>query len=150
MKEEARRTMSEALRTVELPAAAIALIKEGAVKVKATMSAPPSPLHETSSPERGQDGDLDDHGAARSETDFPHAPDGPGGTRVTKAKSGRDLEPEPTASAGCVSLTVRVPADLPTKLLRAATDRKIAKQRPSTQQGMVSEALAQWLKKNGY
>ena len=42
MKQEARRTMSEALRTVELPAAAIAVIKEGALKPRAGTNALPS------------------------------------------------------------------------------------------------------------
>ena len=42
MKQEARRTMSEALRTVELPAAAIAVIKEGALKPRADRTLCPS------------------------------------------------------------------------------------------------------------
>ena len=60
------------------------------------------------------------------------------------------MEPEPMTSTVSASMTVRLPADIPPKLLRAATDRKIAKQRPFTQQEIVAEALAQWLRKNGY
>lgn len=51
MKKEARRTMSEALRAVELPAAAIAVIKEGALKPRAgtnalAVAAPSAPGHQ--------------------------------------------------------------------------------------------------------
>jgi hypothetical protein len=39
---------------------------------------------------------------------------------------------------------------LPPLLLRASADRNIKKTRPFTQQNIIAEALADWLRKNGY
>jgi hypothetical protein len=57
-----------------------------------------------------------------------------------------EVEPEP----GLVSLTVRVPRAVPPGLLLASVDRKLKRQRPWTQQEIVAEALAHWLRKHGY
>ena len=157
MKQEARRTMSEALRTVELPAEAIAVIKEGALKSRAAASglvSPPTAPQLASEESTNLDGDdvalsgANSH-PALSEPESSWTPRSTG-ARTAKAKPSRDVEPEPTTLPASVSVTVRVPADIPTKLLRAATDRKIARLRPFTQQEIVAEALAYWLKKNGY
>ena len=53
------------------------------------------------------------------------------------------------ALSGSVSMTFRLPAALSGRLIRAATDRKLNRQPPSTQQDIVAEAVANWLKKHG-
>lgn len=54
------------------------------------------------------------------------------------------------SATGTVSITVRLPADIPARLLRVSTERKLNRIRPWTQQEIMAEALAQWLSKNGY
>jgi hypothetical protein len=49
-----------------------------------------------------------------------------------------------------VSVNYRLPAAIPTALLKASSDRKLRKTKPYTQQDIVGEALAEWLKKHGY
>jgi hypothetical protein len=49
-----------------------------------------------------------------------------------------------------VSMTFRLPASLAGRLLGVATERKLARERPFTQQDIISEALRQWLMRNGY
>jgi hypothetical protein len=51
---------------------------------------------------------------------------------------------------GSVSMTFRLPADLAARLIRAATERKLNRQRPFTQQEIVTEALSGWLSKQGH
>jgi hypothetical protein len=53
-------------------------------------------------------------------------------------------------SVAIVSVTFRLPANIPPTLLKASSDRKIKKIHPFTQQDIVAEALTDWLKKNGY
>jgi len=58
----------------------------------------------------------------------------------------------PTAAIlaqGTVSMTFRLPADLSARLLRVSLDRKLNRQQPFTQQDIVAEALADWIKKLG-
>ena len=52
--------------------------------------------------------------------------------------------------AGAVSLNVRIEPEISTALLRASMDRKIQRLDPFTQRDIVAEALASWLKANGY
>ena len=138
--------MSEALRTVELPAEAIALIQEGSPRPKAastiltpkgevSRSVPVAPSHPVGSVAQTTNGLVAD----RLEEGSRHA---------THPRPMR--QPEPMPVGGIISITVRVPAEIPARLLRASTDRKLAKVRPCTQQEMVAEALGQWLRKNGY
>ena len=156
MKQEARRTMSEALRTVELPAAAIAVIKEGALKPRAGPNALPVVAQRVSAHQPGPPAKATTERQAVPGGESPRGISGsegvlvsaPSNTRKPTAK--RETEPEPLISTASASMTVRLPADILPKLLRAATDRKIARQRPFTQQEIVAEALAQWLSKNGY
>ena len=156
MKQEARRTMSEALRTVELPAAAIAVIREGALKPRAATSVvavaaqrvsahQPEPPVKATAEERAIPGGESPREITGSEGVPASAP-----LNARKARASRETEQEPMTSTAFASMTVRLPADIPPKLLRAATDRKIAKQRPFTQQEIAAEALAQWLRKYGY
>lgn len=48
------------------------------------------------------------------------------------------------------SVNFRLPANIPPGLFKASSDRKLKKLYPFTQQDIVSEALTDWLKKNGY
>jgi hypothetical protein len=52
--------------------------------------------------------------------------------------------------AGVVSLNVRIEPEISTALLRASMERKIQRLDPFTQRDIVAEALASWLKANGY
>ena len=65
-------------------------------------------------------------------------------------KRGLPASEKPEAEPGLVSVTVRVPRFVPPGLLLAAVDRKLKRQRPWTQQEIVAEALANWLRKHGY
>jgi hypothetical protein len=69
---------------------------------------------------------------------------------ATKPRVPRERERDRVEPGSLISLSIRVPSDIPKGLLRAATDRKIAGLRPFTQQEIVAEALAHWLKKHGY
>ncbi|MCL5096004.1 MAG: hypothetical protein M1608_00410 [Candidatus Omnitrophica bacterium] len=49
-----------------------------------------------------------------------------------------------------VSVTFRLPASLTARLTRASAERKLLHQKPFSQQDIVAEALALWLKQHGY
>jgi hypothetical protein len=49
-----------------------------------------------------------------------------------------------------VSMTFRLPADLPEALLRASMERKLRRQTPFAQQDIVAEAVRQWLRRHGW
>ena len=51
---------------------------------------------------------------------------------------------------GAMALNTRLSADISSALLTASMQRKIQRQEPFTQQGIVGEALTHWLKKNGF
>jgi hypothetical protein len=55
-----------------------------------------------------------------------------------------------SAVAGSVSMTFRLPAALAAKLVREATERKLNRQRPFTQQDIVAEAIVAWLAAQGH
>jgi hypothetical protein len=54
------------------------------------------------------------------------------------------------AEGGLVSLNIRIAPPIMAALLRASMERKIQRLEPFTQRDIVSEALAVWLKTNGY
>jgi len=56
----------------------------------------------------------------------------------------------PAEPPSFVHLNIRVTHRIPVALLKASTDRKVRKIKPSTQQEIVDEALTDWLKKHGY
>jgi hypothetical protein len=144
--------MSEALRTFELPAAALAVIKEGVVKPKArSLAEKPDASLSSSEATASSVGAMEtasSDGGARSVDDSEVLP--AQAARGTKARSSRDSETEPMSVPLSASITVRLPHDIPGRVLRASTDRRIARLRPCTQQEIVAEALGQWLKRNGY
>jgi hypothetical protein len=49
-----------------------------------------------------------------------------------------------------VSVYVRLPGEISQALLKASSERKIAKLRPFTQQDIVAEAVQNWLQRNGH
>ena len=57
-----------------------------------------------------------------------------------------EIPPQPTS----FSITFRLPSDLPSALLLAAAERKSRRQTPFTQQGIVAEAIRNWLHQRGY
>src|SRR5947209_5504461 len=50
------------------------------------------------------------------------------------------------SGSGTVSMTFRLPWDLCSRLLRVSLDRKLKRQKPFTQQDIMADALAVWLK----
>jgi hypothetical protein len=153
MKPELRRSMSEALRTVDLPAEAIVFIKEGGAKPRggsgllerAARSVPSAPAEPSPAPamrDRPASVSLDANGL-----DLGRAQEG-GDSPAAMARPSRESGPAP--AVGIAAMTVRVPAEIPGRLLRASTDRKLSRRRPCTQQEIVAEALTQWLGHNGY
>ena len=149
MKPEPRRSMTEALRTVELPPEAVALIREGTPAPQARSSAlalatPVSAAKETA---RSDLVELNDPLPEKSEPMEKPRAERPS-SKPSKPVREKETEPEPLNTQ--MTLSVRLPSEIPLKILRAATDRKIARVRPWTQQEIVAEALALWLRKNGY
>ena len=71
-------------------------------------------------------------------------------TTTTKSNGVR-IEPPPEFSVaipGTVSMTFRLPTELSSRLMRVSVERKLKRQRPFSQQDIISEALAKWLDKN--
>jgi hypothetical protein len=119
--------MSEAL-TPSLSAEALAFVKAGTPKPAAEAAAAPKPAEEK----------VVEPKATEAQ------PPKPARTKTPKAETPLG------ASGGLVSMSVRVPAEIPDGLVRASADRKIKKQKPWTQQEIIAEALAEWLKRSGY
>jgi hypothetical protein len=73
---------------------------------------------------------------------------------VNKVSKHKETREKPVGEAivgrGSVSLSIRVPSEIPDALVRASADRKIKRLRPFTQQDIAVEALTLWLRKNGY
>ena len=138
------------MQTSSLPPEAIALIKEGSPKPKVeTTVIAAAPKAE---PEKTIDLALARENRAEGAEALATAkePEGQEGTKAAKPKAVREREPEPVPGQSYVTMTFRLPPEIPQGLLRASADRKIKKVRPFTQQEIVSEALSQWLRKNGY
>lgn len=78
------------------------------------------------------------------ETEAPNRP------RPAKLRTPREKpEPMPVLTS-IVSMTIRVPVELPNALLRVSVERKLQRQKPFTQQEMVATAVREWLRRNGY
>lgn len=58
--------------------------------------------------------------------------------------------PPSAPMTGVVSLNVRIEPAISIALLRASMERKIRRMPQFTQRDIVSEALADWLRRNGY
>lgn len=138
------------MQTPSLPPEAIALIKEGSPKPK--VEAPVIAAAQRAEPEKTIDLALAREKRAEGAEVISTAkePEGQEGPKASKPKAVREREPEQVPGQSYVTMTFRVPPEIPQGLLRASADRKIKKVRPFTQQEIVSEALSQWLRKNGY
>src|SRR5688572_16324680 len=108
-----RRSMSEALRMADLSPEALALIKEGT----------PSPKTQPLALKLSQDHQPNQSGGiAREMAATQSAAES---SRIFKQKADREKEPSSDiVRAGSVSLSVRVPSEIPNALVRAAAERK--------------------------
>ena len=135
--------MTAALQTSELPPEALALIKEGTPQPRAARPlVAAQPLPAIGPAPSGAIGG----GVKPTEDDSPtlHREG-----EVRKARPHKEKDTE-SLNEGTVSRSFRLPGNLPTALLRASTERRIARTKPFTQEEIVAEALSQWLKRNGY
>ncbi len=71
----------------------------------------------------------------------------PAAAQPPVSASETDTQP---AVAGTVSMSFRLPAQLSVRLIEVAVQRKLRRERPFSQQDIVAEALAAWLKGHGY
>lgn len=79
------------------------------------------------------------------------APDELGGIDAIPAKPQIEIKPPQTISNGwLVPITTRIKAPMMEALARASMERKLQRLEPYTQQDIVSEALADWLKAKGH
>jgi len=125
-----KRTMNQALRAVDLSADAAAFVAAGAPGVPARSEPEPdvSPLSGTDADER---------------TDAPARL-----SRPSCMPPARHATP-PAERRAPVSMTFRLPAELPPALLRAALERKLRGDAPCTQQDIVAAAVRDWLARHG-
>ena len=119
-----KRTMSQALQTNNLGAEARAFVAAGA-------AAAPNTKSETAPTETG----LVNESQPTSATAAP-------------VPTNFVSSPLPAERRGPVSITVRLPAELPPALLRVAMERKLRGERPFTQQDIVAQAVREWLERN--
>ena len=123
-----RRSLSQALQTAELSDNARAFVAGKVTRpgAEAPACATPKPPPESLMP----------------------APPTPTLTQNGVLKS-QPLDSFPS-SVGIASITVRLPARLPSRLLRASVERKLLREQPFTQQDIVADALDAWLRLHGY
>lgn len=119
--------MSAALAS-NLSAEALAFVKAGTPKPVTETPVGPKPAEEMKAVE-----------AKEPEVQAP---------KPVRVKTPR-AEAPPGALAGLVSMSVRVPPEIPEGLIRASAERKIKREKPWTQQEIIAEALLEWLKKHG-
>ncbi len=123
-----RRSMNQALRPIDLPPEAIALIREGRPMPQAV------PV-------------LDEN----PEPTVPNQPEPK--PKVTRKLENKPIERQPvetgsTLEVRSVSRSFRLPENLLVALLRASTERRISRIKPFTQEEMVADAIREWLTKN--
>jgi hypothetical protein len=136
MSEVIRRPMAAALRTGDLSPAMLEFVKAG---TPARVIAAPVARVESEKVEQPiQNPKSDEDGSEQKTKTF------------RPSKGLQDQAPERVEPVSKVTLSIRVPMDIPASLLRVSTDRKLNHQQPATQQEIVTEAIYQWLKRNGY
>ncbi len=126
-----RRSMTEALQTVELPPEAAAFIHAGTPRPKIRAVDGPAPEEKAEAP--GQ----------------PAAEPPSVRTQMVTADDMVSTAPDPEPPV-MQSRSFRLPMDLCNALLRFSLERRLARQRPWTQEDMVAQALQHWMRKNGY
>ena len=147
--EGTRRSMSQALRTVELPLEARALIEAGTPRPQTEHRVFSERAHAASGSEtKEQTAELTE--AVVPPVEVLELSQETEGLKPARAKPAKEKHRENMAMGGFVSASFRLPLEIPNALLRAAVDRKVKRQSPFTQQDIVAEALWQWLRKNGY
>ena len=119
-----KRTMSQALHASNLGAEALAFVAAGA----------PTP------PASEPDPEFSDTPLVNADRATPPPMPAPPNCVVS---------PLPAERRGPVSITVRLPAELPPALLRETMERRLRGERPCTQQEIVAQALREWLERNG-
>ena len=122
-----KRTMSEALQAGSLSAEAVAFVAAGAAGNSATAAPAASALKDpraTILPQTLSAGAVNPSGSP-----FIHSP-------------------LPVERRAPVSMTFRLPAELPSALLRVAMERKLRGEPPCTQQDIVAQAVREWLERN--
>ena len=119
-----KRTMSQALQTNNLGAEALAFVAAGAVTAPTTKSE--SAQTEAGSADAGK---LTISAAPTVQPNFVSSP-------------------LPAERRAPVSITVRLPPELPPALLRVAMERKLRGEQPFTQQDIVAQAVREWLERN--
>jgi hypothetical protein len=122
-----KRTMSQALHSVNLSAEAAAFVAAGAAGRAVAATPPPAPAPAARvnlSPVT-----MPPAAPAASESAFVHSP-------------------LPADRRAPVSMTFRLPAELPSALLRVAMERKLRGEPPCTQQDIVAQAVREWLERN--
>ena len=122
-----KRTMSQALHSVNLSAEAAAFVAAGAAGSAVAATPPPAPA-----PADRANLSLVTVAAAASaarEGAFVHSP-------------------LPAPRRAPVSMTFRLPSELPSALLRVAMERKLRGEPPCTQQDIVAQAVREWLERN--
>ena len=126
-----KRTMSQALHASKLTGEAAAFVAAGAAG--AAVSSAPAPG--LSQEPRADIAPLTVPALAseprRSEPEFVHSP-------------------LPAERRAPISVTFRLPSELPAALLRVAMERKLRREEPFTQQDIVAQAGREWLERNGH
>ena len=119
-----KRTMSQALHAGNLSAEAVAFVAAGAA------------VASTLPPELAPD----------SRASLPPV------ATPTAAPESRAMafshSPLPAERRAPVSMTFRLPAELPATLLRVAMERKLRGESPCTQQDIVGQAVREWLERH--
>jgi hypothetical protein len=141
--------MSAALRPVDLPPEAISLIKEGTPKPLSTVQAPAARLEVVEKPPPPAAAENPTIEAESAVAPSPE-PEAAGALSKPKGKVMQLKEPTSAEREALVSMTFRLPESILAALLRAASERKIKRLKPYSQQEIVAEALSTWLKRGGY
>ena len=123
-----KRTMSEALQAGNLSTEAVAFVAAGAAGTAVAAAPPPV--------------------AATPETRVRILPVAVPAVVPESGQSAFVHSLLPADRRAPVSMTFRLPAELPSVLLRVAMERKLRGERPCTQQDIVAQAVREWLERN--
>ena len=122
-----KRTMSQALHAGNLSAEAVAFVAAGAAGTAGASTLPPEL--------------APDSRAGLPPVATP--------TAVPESRAmAFSHSPLPAERRAPVSMTFRLPAELPAALLRVAMERKLRGESPCTQQDIVAQAVREWLERN--
>ena len=122
-----KRTMSQALQASKLTGEAAAFVAAGAAGAAVSSAPAPNALPEARA------------GLAPLTVPAP---------ALASGDSAFVHSPLPAERHAPVSMTFRLPAELPAALLRVAMERKLRREEPFTQQDIVAQAVREWLERN--